>query len=99
MTVPDYISTETVLETQGADIYDYDPCAPTMLQYYIPLGHTLHHTSRRNGYLPKGKVAVIPYSGKFGSGVILATFYNLSKVLMLYYIDRGGEQKDVNNQK
>ena len=98
MSVPEYISIETVLDTPGADVLDYDPRSPWGALYAVPYGCVLHHSAKRNGYLPRGKIASIPYNGRYGIGVVLATYYSLSKVSLLYYIEEGSAQNG-NRQK
>ena len=89
MSIPEYISIDTALETPGADILDYDPKSPWGALYAVPYGCSFHQSAQRNGYLPKGKIARIPYTGRYGIGVILSFYYSLSKVSLLYYIKEG----------
>lgn len=49
------------------------------------------HTSTHNGYIPAHDVAVVPYHGKFGDGIIVISFYSKYRVLFKYYVERCGK--------
>lgn len=42
------------------------------------------------GYLPRGVVGVMPYSGRYGDGYIVATHNSNTTVLWQYYINERG---------
>lgn len=49
-------------------------------------GYVFARSATHNGYLPEWYVAVIPYSGRWGFGWIIATPHTYDKVEYRYYI-------------
>lgn len=46
----------------------------------------LHHRAKRSGYVREGRCLIRPYSGRFGSGFILASNAGHGNVWVDYYI-------------
>lgn len=53
-----------------------------------------HRESSRSGYLRQDVYALIPYSGRFGEGYIIATPRTASSVRCVYYLDHGKRGAD-----
>ena len=61
--------------------------------YYCSIGYQMHLRQKgRNGYLPKDCFAVLPYSGQWGKGWIIATHKDSVTVTILYALieNKGG---------
>lgn len=53
--------------------------------------------SFRSGYLKQNNYALLPYSGRFGNGYILALHHTHSSVRCVYYLDREQRRGGVSN--
>lgn len=65
-------------------------------------GLRYRHTSTHNGYIPPYDVAVVPYHGKFGNGLIVISYHSKYRVLFKYYVERrvdNGKNKRVHQTK
>lgn len=51
-------------------------------------GLRYRHTSTHNGYISPYDVAVVPYRGKFGCGLIVISYHSKYRVLFKYYVER-----------
>lgn len=78
--------------------------APEMLEYitqhYESKGYSVDNRkkSRRCGYLTSDCFGVVPYSGQWGSGWIIATHLTASTVCWNYIIIKGGNPHGIEKQ-
>ena len=98
---PWYKSTTIAAINQTEDAY-YIPFSSIIdYTYYYDVtearlkknGYTHKKTASHNGYIPAFYLAVLPYSGRFGIGVILVSHKDYNKVRFDYYI-RGEENEN-----
>lgn len=63
----------------------------TIMTYYLSLGYDIDlKMSGRAGYIPRDSFAVMPYSGQWGRGWIIATSKTNSLVTVTYVLLRKG---------
>lgn len=85
---------ETIAQDPAALYYRNGACEYESL-YKLLAGLSRRHAATHNGYIKRSDVALLPYSGKFGEGLIFVRYYSPSRVLWTYYLkERVKDGKD-----
>lgn len=85
-TLPNIAKMKGAYYVPNSNARDYTVYVTLVEKRMIRNGYRFKRASTHNGYLPPWYAAVIPYSGRWGVGFIVASHLTNNKVQYEYYI-------------